>query len=482
MVGDVIELHGDFGGESVHIDLLFLSRDLSPPRRDVWEAIQAQEGVELRVIRITGPVRPGDQSRLETIARARNEGKQKGATPFVMLLDDDVVLGRSCVARLAEGLTRRPEFAALAADSTGSMDQGWDHWDYPRHVGMAAILFRRDQLEALTFRWEPSKCECLCCCDDLRRAGHGIGYQPGAEAWHRPQLTAIPATGAEHHPVRADMHHQAQPFQATPARAVSTLPGRILAAFNRNHLRLFRKRFLRTLRNEGNFETVTAVTSGLYPSERRRLAAIAGVEVAIAPNDGHPSRQRLRDFQQVLARWPADTPVAYWDAGDVVFQGRIAPLWDLVRGNPDRLLAVTEVLPYRESPVNQWWVETILDPDARERAKALLMDCNIINGGFAAGTAGTMQRYFSGADSLLNSPALSGTTDWGDQTVMNLFCRSNPQAWLEIPRSWNYCLSGRGDYRMSPDGRTERRDGEPLHVVHGAGGHLRRWDLVHITA
>ena len=76
-----------------------------------------QDGVKLRVIRITGPARPGDRSRFETIARARNEGKRLGSTPFVMLLDDDVVLGPRCVAGLAEGLISRPDFAALAVDS-----------------------------------------------------------------------------------------------------------------------------------------------------------------------------------------------------------------------------------------------------------------------------------------------------------------------------------------------------------------------------
>ena len=67
---------------------------------------------------------------------------------------------------------------------------------------------------------------------------------------------------------------------------------------------------------------------------------------------------------------------------------------------------------------------------------------------------------------------------------MNLYCRSNPDAWLEIPRGWNYSLSGLGrkDYRVSPDGRTDRLDGEPLHVVHGAAGKLRHWDLVHLRA
>jgi hypothetical protein len=463
----------------VNIDLLLLSRDLSPPRSDVWKAIQAQEGVTLRAIRITGPARPGDSCRFETIARARNKGKRLGSTPFVILLDDDVVLGPRCVARLAEGLLSRPEFAALAADSAGEMNNSWDHWDYPRHVGMAAVMFRRERLEALNFRWEPSKCECRSCCDDLRRAGYAIGYLRGAEAWHRPSPTTDRSSGVEGAP---HSHQMPQPPKPDQTAAIPSLPGRILAAFDRKHLRLFIQRFLRTLRNEGNFETVVAVTSGLTPSERGRLAQIPGVEVVVALNDGHPARRRARDFQKVVECWPAETPVAYWDAGDVVFQDRIAPLWDLVRANPDHLLAVTEVDHYRERTRNWWWVETIQDAEARARAMALFKDCRIINSGFAAGTAGTILRYLKEAGRLMNSPALHGTSDFGDQTAMNLYCRSNPHAWLEIPRGWNYSLCGLSsrDYRVSPDGRTARLDREPLYVVHGSGGNLRRWDLVHL--
>jgi hypothetical protein len=468
----------------VNIDILFLSRDLSPPRQDVWRAMQAQEGVNLRVIRITGPTEPGDRDRFEAIVRARNGGKRLGSTPFVMLLDDDVVLGPRCVTRLAEGLINRPGFAALGADTTGAMELGWDHWDYPRHVGMAAVLFRRERLEEVTFRWEHSKCECRCCCDDLRRAGYAIGYLPGAEAWHRPLPGNTSVSGAENPPNCAARHQRPQSKEPAPTAAIPSLPGRILAAFDRKHLRLFVRRFLRTLRNEGNSEKVTAVTSGLFPSERRRLAQMPGVEVIVSPNDGHPAQRRLRHFQPVVASWHPDTPVAYWDAGDVVFQDRIGPLWDLVRAHPEHLLVVTEVIPFRQSTTCQRWVETIYDSDARARAVLLFKDCDTINAGFAAGTARTILRYLKVADRLLNSTALQGTSDWGDQTAMNLYCRSNPNCWVEIPSGWNYCLVGRGarDYRVSPDGRAERLDGQPLHVVHGAGGTLKHWDLVHLTA
>lgn len=462
-------------GEPVDVDLLFLSRDLSAPRDDVWIGIESQRGVRFHVYRITGTPHADDPNRYETIARARNVAKELGTFPWVMLLDDDVILGPHCLAQLVEGLRRRSRFAALAADSAGEMKDGWDHWDYPRHVGMAAVLFRRERLADLTFRWEPGRCECGCCCDDLRRSGHAIGYLQGAEAWHRP-IPRIEKTEAA--PLNLT-----SPVRAA-ASASSTFPGQVLAAFDRRHLRLFIRRFLRSLRESGNSEIVTAVVYGLYPSEQRWLASIPGVRIFPARYDGHPAQRRLRDFQEVIAGWPAETPVAYWDAADVIFQDRIAPLWDLVCAHPHRLLAVREAVELRRSTVALEWVQSIRDAEARDCALDLLLRRPVLNAGFAAGSAQAMLRYLQAADRLLHSPTLQGSTDWGDQTALNLYCHSNPEAWVEIPTGWNYCLVGRKriDFAVTDAGRTERLDGEPLHVVHGAGGTLRLFDLLHLTS
>src|SRR5262249_49951168 len=149
----------------------------------------------------------------------------------------------------------------LAADSAGEMNRGWQNWDYPRHVGMAAVLFRRERLARLTFRWETGKCECLCCCEDLRRAGFAIGYLPGAMAWHRPSPAAPPdgPSGQRGADGRID--------------GGSLAPGgRLLTAFSRRDFRRFRRQFLTTLRASGNMEPVTAVAYGLYPSEQTILA------------------------------------------------------------------------------------------------------------------------------------------------------------------------------------------------------------------
>jgi hypothetical protein len=459
------------------VDLIFLSRDLASPREDVWQSVLAQQGVQVRVHRVAGPRRPDDPNRWATISRARNEGKRCGRAPWAMFLDDDVVLGAECVAQLVEGMLRRPGFAALAADYNGDMSEGWGHWDYPPHVGMGATLFRREPLEELTFRWNPERCECQCCCDDLRGAGFGIGYLMGAEAWHRP----LKAQRAEF--VR-DLH-PAPSLETAAAPAMSRVPtlgGRVLAAFDRRHFRLFRSRFLESLRSSGNSEQVTVVGYGLFPSEQRLLEQ-SGVEVVSAPRDGHPAVRRLRDFQGVVARWPKDTPVAYWDAGDVLFQGRLGPLWDLVRTYPDQLLATREHVAFLPNPGPRHWVESIWDSDARKRAMDLFSDRPVMNSGFAAGTARAMLRYFREAERLRNSPALLGSSDWGDQTVLNLYYRSNHSACREIATGWNFCLVGLGsrDFRVHQDGRFERLDGEPLHVVHGNDGTMKSLDFVHLN-
>jgi hypothetical protein len=458
----------------MEIDLLLLSRDLSPPRRDVWNGIATQEGVTLRVHRVTGPPRPGDANRWETIARARNQGKRLGSARWVMLLDDDVVLGTGCMTRLAEGLLRRPGFAALGADCAGEMKQGWVNWDYPGHVGMAATLFRRDRLAGLTFRWETGKCECQCCCDDLRRVGHAIGYLPGAKAWHRPSALSTVRSPS----LVPECRH------ASPA-AVPAAPGRVLAAFDRRHARKFHRLFLASLRASGNREPVTAVAYGLYPSERRLLAALPGVDVVALPaNRVHPAIRRLRDFQTVIARWPEETAVAYWDAGDVLFQARVAPVWDLVRAHPDVLLAVRDTIGYPENPVIGPWTSTIRDLKARHRAFGLLSTNPYLNGGFAAGTARALLRYLQEAHRLRHSAALRGTSDWGDQTALNLYCHSDPGRWREIPQGWNYCLCHRDPrhFRVRPDGRFESTLGEPIQVVHGNAGTLRLRSLSILAA
>jgi hypothetical protein len=453
----------------MEVDLILLSRDLSPPRQDVWRGIQIQDGVRLRIHRVAGTVRPEDANRFETIARARNEGKSLGTAPWVMFVDDDVVLGPGSVARLVEGLRRKTGFAALGADSAAEMAGEWQNWDYPRHVGMAATLFRRERLQELTFRWAAGKCECQCCCDDLRKAGFGIGYLGEATAWHRPG------------PISQD-RSRGTSIAESPRRevagrsAVFPTGGRILTAFDRNHFPRFRRQFLKTLRESGNREPLTTVTYGLHRSERTILQA-AGLEVLARPENGVSSAlRRLHDFQDIVASWPEDTPVAYWDAGDVLFQGSLGPLWDLVRAHPDRLLVVREPVQVGESPVIVPWTDHIKDPVARRETRELLSAMPFINAGFAAGTARAFMSYLREGDRLLNT-ILKGVLHWGDQVAMGHYLHHHPSAWLEIPDGWNYCIIFRNPrtYHIHAGGRVESLDGAPVHVVHGNGRTLEPW-------
>ena len=469
----------------MEVDLILLSRDLSPPREDVLAGIQLQGGVELRVHRLAGTPSPEDPNRYATIARARNRAKTLGTSPWVMFLDDDVVLGPGCVGRLVEELARKNGFAALGADSAGDMAGEWQNWDYPRHVGMAATLFRRERLERLVFRWEPGKCECRCCCDDLRRAGFGIGYLGDAKSWHRPAHhrdgVFHPLLAGEGQGEGAFVQREA-PIDLPSRRADRPDPnrtgGRILTAFDRNHFSRFRRQFVPTLRASGNGEPLTAVTYGLHPSERSVLEA-AGIEVVPKPMNGVSSAlRRLHDFQDIVAGWPPDTPVAYWDAGDVLFQGQLGPLWDLVRAEPDRLLVTREPVGIGESPVIVPWTDHIIDPVVRRETRELLEAMPFINAGFAAGTARALMAYLQEGNRLLKMD-LKGVLHWGDQVAMGHYLHHHPTAWREISDGWNYCIIFREPwtYRIQPGGRVESLDGTPVYVVHGNGRTLEPWVL-----
>jgi hypothetical protein len=444
-----------------HVDIVVLTRDESPIRADVLGAIDAQVSVIPQLHRVIGTPREDDAHRWQTIARARNEGKKLGSSPWLMFVDDDVVLGRGCVASLLQTLQARVEFAAFAADYSHEMKAGRGNSDYPPHVGMGATLFRREPLESVTFRWEDKKCECQCCCDDLRRAGYGIGYLPGAIAWHKPGSSK-----------------QVEGLKAKSGRTCenSNPAGRVLAAFDRNHFPKFHRQFLRTLRSSGNGEKVTAVTYGLRPGDYRLLSKLENVEFFPSPNSRvHPSWARIRDFQSVIANWPDNTPVAFWDAGDVLFQGPIDDLWGLVRAHPDELLVVPEPLGYPENPVISAWTSSIHDFKARRRAFELLSTSPFLNAGFVAASAHAMLRYLVEAERLIDSTAVRGLGYGADQVALNLYCHSNLGPWRTIPEAWNYCLAGRSahEYRIRRDGYAVSSSGVPVHVVHGNAGSLR---------
>jgi len=317
------------------VDLVLLTRDTAPVHESVQRGIDSQTGVELCVHRVVGRAAPADENRWQTIARARNEARTLGRSPWLMFLDDDVVLAEQAVKCLVDELQRRPSLAAIAVNYL----QERIGYDPRQHVAMGATLFRRTVLNFLRFRWETGRCECQCCCDDLRRLGLGIVYSQSAQGMH----LNMPAES-----------HEAYHLGDTPSGDVA-FPPRILAAFDRRHLSRFRHQFMATLRAHGNNEEVVAIGYGLYPSEQR-VGDIGNVRLITFPVNGQlPPVRRLYDFQEVVRELPPETPVAYWDAGDVIFQARLANLWETVRQYPDRLLAVREPKGHPENEAVSRW-------------------------------------------------------------------------------------------------------------------------------
>jgi hypothetical protein len=250
----------------------------------------------------------------------------------------------------------------------------------------------------------------------------------------------------------------------------------ILAAFDRRHARKFQHRFIGSLRAAGNTEQVLAFASGLYPSERRKLGLLRGVRLISLATNGVPiACRRLFAFQGPLSQLPPESIVAYWDAGDVIFQDRLTELWSLVRANPQRILIVAEPAGHPENKAVAIWIRCIIDPDARRQAFELMATRPFLNSGFVAGTAGTMLRYLEAANSLLHSRALLGVKSWGDQMAANLYCHMDANRYLAVDDRWNYCLFARkpGDVRLLPSGAFVRRDGRRISVVHGNGGTFR---------
>ena len=55
---------------------------------------------------------------METIARARNEARTVGTSPFLFFLDDDVILDRRCALALLNGLGRYREAIVAAREAS----------------------------------------------------------------------------------------------------------------------------------------------------------------------------------------------------------------------------------------------------------------------------------------------------------------------------------------------------------------------------
>ena len=474
------------------------------------------------VHRVIGRPDAQDVNRWQTICRARNRGKGLGNSAWVMFLDDDVVLARDCIATLLRELEGRTAFGAIASNYLNE-PLGVSQ---PPHVGMGATLFRRSALDRVRFRWTTQRCECQCCCDDLRRQRLGITYSAKARSRHLAKHVHWHATagGPPDSAARTDQQasRQQPSFEValfgpisrpraekaeTPSvreerrvkrdasvgpcllesnsrpktcaawltlrvpinRETSKQPGRVLTAFDRHHFGTFCDQFLTSLRAYGNRERVTVVGYGLTVRQQQTLAGLEAVDYIPRPAaDAPPARRRLDDFQAAIAPLEPSTPVAYWDAGDAFFQGRLSPLWHQVQAHPGKLLMCREAVGHPQNPTIHYWTRTIRNPQARHDVFALLCQRPWLNGGFAAATVHTMARSLNAA-SKLRSSTLVGTANRGDQTALNYYCHTHPDAWLELDCRWNYCLCKRKreEFRVRRDGLFVTANGDRIHVVHG---------------
>ena len=455
------------------VDVIVLHRPGTTPCPEILQAIRDQRRVNVTLHLQVGAPQPGDRSRWETIARARNAARQRGSAPWVMFVDDDVLLDPDCISTLLSEFRGADQLGAVAADFAGDLLRP----ERAGHIGMGATLFRRSVLQRLNFRFTDKLCECWCACLDLKHNGVEIRYSPTARVIHpyKPAESRAPSDspGAATAPLREEALGQA-----------STPEPRILAAFDRRDIDRFEHQFLKTLRAHGNRQQVTAVAYGLYPTECRRIESLDRVTLDWQSYNGQmvPVR-RVADFARHLAGVDPRTPIAYWDVADVVFQDSLDDLWRAVRATPDRLLAVAEPKGYPHNQVIPAWSLSIHDPRYAQQAFELLKHNPFLNSGFAAGTAASLRQYFQAATQMRSGPELTGTTDWGDQMGLNMYCHQHPQRWQPIDPRWNFCVHDRapGEVRVTPQGKIMSRSGARISVAHGNARSLRQFAILRKT-
>jgi len=121
---------------------------------------------------------------------ARNQVKRYGTSPYVLMLDNDIVMPSGSLKQMISFLDSHPTYGAIALCKHSGLrfdtDDGFLH---AHHVDMSCVLFRKGTLDRITFVDAQSagkagranlvgQCECANCCHDIRQMGLEIGFLP----------------------------------------------------------------------------------------------------------------------------------------------------------------------------------------------------------------------------------------------------------------------------------------------------------------
>jgi hypothetical protein len=231
---------------------------------------------------------------------------------------------------------------------------------------------------------------------------------------------------------------------------MQTRPHAILTASDANCGDFLARHWLRSLRCNVDTREIDVIVLdfGLEPRQKAELPGVEVVPVEPAKRVNVARRRAIarllesRDYDQVLVV----------DAGDLVFQGDVSPLFTADR---DRFRGVPERYPIPLAPFLRG-----APPDLRRRLRARLRDHPMVNGGFLLAPAAEWI--------ALGKATLPFASDVAhDQPLVSLVLHE--RGFVPLADTWNFVLWTARERFTIEDGRFRGGDGATLQVVHNTG-------------
>ena len=122
-------------------------------------------------------------------AGARNRVKQHASSPYVLMMDNDIILEPHSIERMVAFLEANNNFAAIGI-SKHSVPEGSNEVFIQPHIDCAPVLWRLEDLKKVAFEYR-NQCECMAVCEDIRNMGKEIGFLTGIRANHIPDTRAV---------------------------------------------------------------------------------------------------------------------------------------------------------------------------------------------------------------------------------------------------------------------------------------------------